>query len=268
VKETTRLISDMVLDGGPTDASDTFSRLKGILDSAYATVSAHFELVPDSSTEQFADYGAISGEPRGSLNAYTGPQIDWLVHSWLGAPHATFTNMHLTAWLGPQIEVPHLGIAFGTLPGPWVYVDYVPRSDLMVDLEALDKYYEPQNEHWLDVRSREDLAPFISRSTYVRAALSETAYCWSAPAATPELMDLLETTVTDHVARWLAWVDKAEPTPLDKRAALAARDEAVRRNVAERDPANVMGDRLFGAEMTKALIRALWGGDRTTPRPQ
>lgn len=268
MKETTRLISDMVLDSGPADASDTFSRLKEILDAGFATVTSHFELTLDPSTEQFRDYGALTGEPRGSLLAYSGPQIDWLVHSWLGAPHATFTNMHLTAWLGPQVKVPHLGIAFGTLPGPWVYVDYVPRVDLMVDLDYLDSYYEPLNEQWLQARARDDIAPFISRSLYVRTALSQTAYCWSAPQATPELMDFLEATVNAHIQRWLGWVDNSPPTPESERAALAARDEAVRRNVAERDPANAMGDRMFGAEMTQTLIRALWGGDRTLPRPR
>ena len=35
----------------------------------------------------------------------------------------------------------------------------------------------------------------------------------------------------------------------------------------ERDPANEMGERFFGPDMTNTLIRALWGGDRQLPRP-
>ena len=46
-----------------------------------------------------------------------------------------------------------------------------------------------------------------------------------------------------------------------------ARDLAVRRNVADRDPANAMGVRFFGEEMTERLVRSLWGGDRVLPRP-
>ena len=44
------------------------------------------------------------------------------------------------------------------------------------------------------------------------------------------------------------------------------RPELTRRNIAERDPANEMGDRFFGQEMTSTLVRALWGGDRQLPR--
>ncbi len=55
--------------------------------------------------------------------------------------------------------------------------------------------------------------------------------------------------------------------PADERAALAATDERIRRNIAERDPANVMGVRFFGPETTQRLVRALWGGDRVLPGP-
>ena len=53
----------------------------------------------------------------------------------------------------------------------------------------------------------------------------------------------------------------------DEQEALAERDLAVRRNVAELDPANEMAVRYFGQEQTDALVRTLWGGDRRIPRP-
>jgi hypothetical protein len=37
--------------------------------------------------------------------------------------------------------------------------------------------------------------------------------------------------------------------------------------VADRDPANVIGVRFFGEEMTERLVRALWGGDRRIASP-
>lgn len=55
--------------------------------------------------------------------------------------------------------------------------------------------------------------------------------------------------------------------PESERAALAETDLTIRRNIAERDPANVMGVRFFGEETTNKLVRALWGGDRELPRP-
>jgi hypothetical protein len=35
-----------------------------------------------------------------------GPEIDWLIHSWIGNSPLGFTNMHVTVWLGPHIDVP------------------------------------------------------------------------------------------------------------------------------------------------------------------
>ena len=52
------------------------------------------------------------------------------------------------------------------------------------------------------------------------------------------------------------------------RAALAERDLLIRRTITERDPANVVVDKLFGAELGKRLVCQLWGGDRKLPRPQ
>ena len=66
----------------------------------------------------------------------------------------------------------------------------------------------------------------------------------------------------------MAFVDAAEPVPEERRAQLAADDLTRRRNIAERDPANIMAVRFFGEELTDRLVRALWGGDRQLPRPR
>ncbi len=78
--------------------------------------------------------------------------------------------------------------------------------------------------------------------------------------------DLVAEMAEAHLERWIGWVDEAEQVPAEEQAALAADDELIRRNIAERDPANEMGDRFFGPEMTTTLVRALWGGDRQLPR--
>ena len=265
-RETLQYIHDMVDERPGVDASGTFDRLKAALDKAFAKVQERLVLTADPSTARFADYGALSGEPRGSLTGYTGPEVDWAIHSWLGSPHATFTNMHLTVWLGPHTLVPHLGVAFGTLPQPWCYLDYPARADAAIDTAYLDRYYGPLNEQWLSLREHPDLRPFISREIYIRQVMTETAVCWSAEPSEGTLA-LLEQLLDEHVDRWLGWLDEGHDTAPDQREALAERDLVLRRTVAERDPANVMGDRLFGPEMTVALVRALWGGDRELPRP-
>jgi hypothetical protein len=221
VAETFKGVQDFVDESGASvDVTPAYTALWELVDELRVKVEKRFELTRDPSTEKFEEYAGDDGEgggPRGTIRAYSGPEIDWMVHSWIANPKASFTNIHLTIWLGPQVKVPHFGLAFGTFPAVWCYIDSVPRSDLMVDLEHLDTYYEPVNE--------------------------------------------------EHLDRWLRWVDEAPPTDPAERPALAARDEAIRRNVAERDPANVMGVRYFGEEMTADLVRALWGGDRVLPRP-
>ena len=44
-------------------------------------------------------------------------------------------------------------------------------------------------------------------------------------------------------------------------------DSFFRRAIADRDPANIVGEQLFGKEMADKLVRGLWGGDRVNPRP-
>lgn len=250
---------------GSLDTTEVFARLQAVVQTAHDKVAGRFELDRDSSTDRFEDYGKDAGLDA-TVRGYVGPEVDWLVHSWVANHAQSFTNLHLTLWLGPQVRVPHLAIALGTFPVPWCYLDLVPRSDLAVDLDSLDRYYTPLNEEHLDVRARKDLDPFVSRALYVRQSLSETAHCFSAPDVEVGLTAIEELTER-HVDRWLRFVDVAEPTPAGERAALAGRDEAVRRNIAELDPANSMGVRYFGQETTDALVRALWGGDRTSPRP-
>ena len=51
--------------------------------------------------------------------------------------------------------------------------------------------------------------------------------------------------------RWLGWLDVAKTVPAGEQAELAARDLLIRKAIVERDPANVMGERLFGKELNR-----------------
>lgn len=269
MRETLQGVQDIFDERGPTDATRTFDRLWSITEELMAKIEARFSLTRDPSTEDLESYRGEAPYPSGRLAGYTGPEMDWLVHSWIGNPPLGFTNMHVTAWLGPHIGVPHLGIAWGTLPDLWFYIDFNPRSDLMIDTESLDTYWGPLNEEFLDLRADDGLAPFTSRALYIRQALSEVAVCFTTPGITHDEARLEQVRELAHrrVDQWLGWVDEAEPVPAERRDQLAADDLARRRNIAERDPANVMAVRFFGEEMTDRLVRALWGGDRVLPRP-
>lgn len=256
--------------GGNVDVTSAYEPLWNLIAELKDKVAERFELTRDPSTEKFETYSGTNEDgtpgPAGTIRGYTGPEIDWMVHSWIANPLASFTNIHLTIWLGPQVRVPHFGMAFGTMPMVWAYMDYVPRADLVADLDYLDTYYSPLNQFAWDRRQTPGLDRFVSHSLHVREALTETATVFSC-TDTEKALSVIVPEAHERLDRWLRWVDEAPRVPEEEQAALRARDEIVRRNIAERDPANEMGVRYFGEQMTADLIRSLWGGDRTLPRP-
>jgi hypothetical protein len=264
VTENLRSVVDMVAERPDVDSTPFFDGLWDLAGELRARIDARFRLEPDPSSEPFHAYGTGDG-PRGSLRTFAGDEIDWLVHSWVGNPQSSFTNVHLSVWLGAQVDVPHLAYAFGTMPDLWFYIDLPPRADLDVEIGYLDRYYAPANETWLAIRERPELTVFTSRSIEVREQLSPTAYCYLAPREEASL-ELIRSIAHAEMDRWFGYLDAAEPVPAARRDALAARDLAYRRIVAERDPANVIAERAFGDDLADGLVRMLWGGGRVLPR--
>lgn len=203
----------------------------------------------------------LTGEAHGSLNTFSGEEIDWLVHSWLRDRQSGFCNMYLNVWLRSHIRVPHFAFGFATVPHLFFYMDYLPRTDLLTDLEYLDRYYEPVNQTYLNLQADSRFQPYISKNLYMRQAQSNTSLCYTSQA-TQENISVAQTVAHEMIDRWLKWVDEAELVPEDAQAALSERDLFVRRAVAERDPDNKIGVRLFGEELTEKLVRSLWGGER------
>jgi hypothetical protein len=262
-------IIDLVEQSPDVDNRDTFNALWAILGEMDKKIQARFQLELDPCSDRFKDYKAISvaeDGAEGSLHTYTGPEVDWYVHSYIGSPESTFTNMHITLSLGPQYQVPHFGFALGTVPDLFMYMDYIPRTDLVSNIEYVDKYYTEVNDEFLDLQSDDRFNPFISRDLYTRVALTPTAVCYTAKAD-EAVIAKVRAAAMSRLDRWLVWVDEAEHTPIEDRPDIAARDEQVRRNICERDPANGLGDKLFGKETAEAMVATLWGGARTLPRP-
>lgn len=262
-----KTLVEMVDERPNVDNSQAFEELWGLFGELRARVDQRFSLEMDPSTADLQPYhGLPETGAKGYLSAWTGPEMDWMVHSWIGNPKFSFVNMHLTLWLPSNTRVPHLAYALATTPDVFFYMDYVPRVDLMVDLDYLDKYYEPVNARSTELRENPHFRYFYSKSLYVRQALSETAFCYTCDY-TSDNMAVIRTIAHEMLERWLGWLDAGDPTPEAERAALAERDLFIRRAIAERDPANIMGDRLFGVDLTQRLVRALWGADRQLPRP-
>ena len=265
--ETVALIADMVDGAGALDVTDVWENGWKISNELMDKIRPVFELHRDPAYADLEQYGADGVEgPGGSLNAFTGPEVDWLAHAWIGDFKRAFVNVHVTAWLGPHIDVPHLGIAFGTSPRPWMYLDTPARQDLNTNIDYFDKYIEPRNEHYLELRVDPRLTQFVSRSAYIRQVLSDVAIC-SSLDNNEENWELMRTEAHRLVDIWLGWVKEATPVPVEKRAELAERDLILRRTIVKRDPANVLAARRLGPDIEERLVNALWGADRQIPRP-
>ena len=266
MSQTLKSVREFYDEAPTTDISEIFGTWMELVDSLQAKVAARFDLTRDPSTESLESFGGENGGPTGRIRGYAGPEIDWMIHSHMENAKAGFANIHLTIWLGPQVKVPHFGLALGAFPQAWIFVDSVSRTNLLTDTDSYDRYFGPLNSEWEQFQQDNDfLAPFVSRSGFVRASLSPMAHAYTAPTDS-RTTDAVSELATKHLDRWLRWVDEAERVPADEQAALAADDLAIRRNIAERDPANEMGDRFFGKDLTNQLVRALGGGDRQLPR--
>ena len=268
-------MSEMILtsieemfDSSPAlDRQSTFDQLWAITGELFERVERRFKLQRDPSCDDLRPYHGFEGA-GGYLANYAGPEIDWLTHSWTGNPKASFTNMHLTIGLGPHIDAPHFGFALGTTPDFFVYMDYLPRCDLATRPDYADKYYPKANQAYLAMQATPAFRPFISRDFYTRATLSPASLCYGA-TVNEENMATIRKAAHAHLDNWFELLDSATAvTDPAQRAAIAERDLLIRRTITERDPANVVVDKLFGQELGKRLVGQLWGADRKLPRPQ
>jgi hypothetical protein len=262
----TTSVVDLVNSDPTRNNRKTFDALWAITNALFDKVKARFDMTMDPCTADLQPYAGKDGA-AGFLSAYSGSEIDWLIHSWTGNPEASFTNMHLTINLGPQIDVPNFGFALGTIPDLFWYMDTMPRRELVTDPDYVDQYWSgPANDAYIQQMATEGFHPFVSRDTYTRVALSPNAFVYSAPITDANIASI-ETASHICLDRWLGWVDAAEPVIPGARAAMAQRDLFMRRTICERDPANAIAERLFGKDLTDRLVSTLWGGTRTLPRP-
>ena len=245
--ETTRSIAQIHDDAATTDTTAEFLELQQAIGSMFERVSARFELEPDPSVAEFHEYGAEDG-PTGSIDAYVGPEVDWCINSWIGNPAIGFSNLHLTVWLGPHTLVPHFGLAFGTLPDYWYFVDYLPRVDLAVTPEYLDRYYEPHNAQYMALRDEPGFSPFVSQNLFVRQSVSHTALCFVVER-TPDRAARMIELANGRLDDWFAHLDEGHDVAPDQRPELAARDLAMRRPivVGRRPPAPTPVDMMSAA---------------------
>jgi hypothetical protein len=255
-----KTIQQLLEEGGPRDATATLDRLWAIMSNWREQVLARVELSLDASTDDIRDYSSADGSAQGQVLSYTGPKVDYFVNSWVGNPEMGFTNIHFNLWVSPEWNVPHLGIVFGTVPDLFFYVDYTPRTDMVEHAGDLDRFFADFNDDYLAMREVPGLTEFTSVDPYIRLSKSPVA-CGFTADLTDENIERFTALGQKYLDQWFAWMDSAEPMPADRVEAVRRRDTAVRREQGRRDPANPIGDRLFGHELSRRLLHGLWGMD-------
>ncbi len=256
----TKTIDQFLSENPDVDVSKAWERSWGILTDIKEKIAYRFpgmELHPSCAGREY--YTSPNGEFEGSYQAWTGPGLEWLVSSWLGNRKASILDMNATAFLGQETDVPHFIMVFGTIPRLFFYFDYVPRRDIRVDTDYLDRYYGGEaNEDFLALRGHPNFQWSVSHGTYMRGMLSPSALSLSAEL-TDENIDTLETYAYKFLNRWMGWLDNATPVPESERAALQRYDHTVRRLGYERDPMNKLAVQVFGESEVEKMISLRMG---------
>jgi len=237
-----KTIHEFLAEQPNVDVSDAWKRCWGIHAGIVERVRARFPLEKHPSTFGREYYTSLDGGMEGSFNAYTGPQVDWLVHSWLGNRKASLLDMNATVYLAQANRVPHLVVIFGTVPKLFFYADYTPRVDLRMNLDYVDKYYEPANASAIELRGNPNFTWNWSHGTYLRGLMSPV--CTSIMGELNDAnIDICENYLKEFVDRWFGWLDEAErdPLPESERAAQQHYDFYVREMGYRTDPMNVLG---------------------------
>ena len=262
----TKTIDQFLAENPDVDVSRAWERCFGILGGIKDRIAARFPVEKHPSCEGREYYTSPDGAFEGSFNAYTGPNngegVEWLVHSWLGNRKASILDMNATCFLGQETDAPHLIVIFGTIPKLFFYADYVPRRDIRVDMDYLDRYYGGVvNDKFLELRGDADFHWSVSHGTYMRSLLSPVGLSIAGDLEDRNI-DKLEAYATGFVDRWMGFLDAAEPVPQDQRPALQAYDHKLRALGYERDPMNKLAVQVFGADRVDNMIRMRKGQDQ------
>ena len=255
----TKTIDQFLAENPDVDVSRAWERCWAILTRIKGKIASrfdHLELEPNCRDREY--YQSPNGEFEGSFQAWSGGDCEWLVNSWLGNRKASILDMNATAYLGQDTDVPHFVMVFGTIPKLFFYFDFMPRRNLMLDMDYLDRYYAPINSEYLALRGNPNFQWSVSHGPYMRTLVNP-----STQSLTADLNDsnisILEDYAESMLEHWLGWYDKAQPVPTADRALLRTTDHTLRRLCYERDPMNKLAEQVFGSDGVKEMLSLRMG---------
>ena len=263
VSQQVKTITQMLDEAPDVDVRATWQALWDILSEIKDRLVAEFPVERHPSSADYDYYQA--GDFEGSLSTFTGPQLEWFVHSWLGNREASILDMNINVWLGPHIDAPHLCIVFGTVPHLFHYSDLIARRDVGIDHDYVHRYYDPENDDYLAFRGDERFTWSVSHGAYMRAIISPVAHSYTAER-TPDNVEALKGYVLKRFERWLDYVRTAPPVPEDEQPALQARDHRLREQIYSLDPMNALAERFMGADTAQKMVKLRYGADQLAGR--
>lgn len=260
--DTVQHLADVLDAHKPVDNTAKFESLLGVRERAWAIIRAGLHVREDRACADVRTIRDLQGNVAGEMTTFTGDgsPVDWIVRSWIGKPETGFTNIHLTCWLDASVDVPHLGFALGTAPDVFCYCDFLPRVEACTDYDYCERYLQPMNEAWIALRRDPRYKTFNPVHLYTRSTLSPIAICGLLPF--DDFLSVVEPVMMAYVHTWVKMVQEAQPIAEERRPAIAWRDHVLRKTIVEKDPANVLADRMLGAPMRERLVRILWGAER------
>ena len=259
----TKTIDQFLAENPDVDVTRYWERCWKILSGVKDRIASRYpNLEREENTKDRDYYTSPNGEWEGSMKAWSGPGVEWLVNSWLGNRKASILDMNATAFLDQGTDVPHLVIVFGTIPKLFFYADYTPRRDLMQDVDYLDRYYgDDVNEWYLALRGHESFQWSVSHGNYMRA-LTNPATQSITGDLNDQNIDILEKYVDEMVSRWLDWQDDAIPVGAHEKALLQKRDHTIREMGYVRDPMNKLAEQVFGEGLVESMIDVRMGREQ------
>jgi hypothetical protein len=199
-------------------------------------------------------YQSDDEQMEGSFYGHTGGGIDWFVRSWMGNRKASIIDMNINVTLSQNTRVPNLMLIFGTVPNLLFYADYIPRVDIKVNEDYMNKYYEgAANQDYLDFRANTDFVWSASHSPVIRGLQSPVCSSYITELS-DEHLDHCEAYLVKFVDRWFGWLDAAEETSIDERDEQQNYDFTYREYSNRCDPMNVLASRVWGQDMFQHML--------------
>ncbi|XP_073012174.1 red chlorophyll catabolite reductase isoform X2 [Typha latifolia] len=228
------------------------------------------DLLPSSVPDDVLSFQNEAGTSIGSLDVRSGSpgsSVDFILESWLHCqiPNGALDITTLFAFLNDSTDAPHflLEIIQSSPTSLILFLDLLPRRDLAVDADYVDKFYQDTqlDKQRQQVNKVPQVLPYYSNSLYIRSILSPTAIAVHINCGEDGqgVMEEIVRTQVESAAKEVLqiWFDKcarsSKQMEESERAYMLKRDGMIKTKAIEIDLAANM-PRLFGAEVANRVV--------------